>query len=216
MKKRGIALFVLLLLLVFSVLTMTGCVKIVKTGEEGKLTGETSFDANQNVADIWETQALPELVENAVDLSVFLGEATGDLKSLAEKYGKYSMGTSGELSYVVKGVGTVTEINQEKKAGYITVSLDGYSGAEIIRLQIGTVFKGSAVRDSLSFIKYENYQNQVEWADVAKSIHALIQENVINAADISSLPGKQVEFVGCFTVGSNEELIITPVMLKAS
>lgn len=216
MKKRGIALFVLLLLLVFSVLTMTGCVKIVKTGEEGKLTGETSFDANQNVADIWETQALPELVENAVDLSVFLGEATGDLKSLAEKYGKYSMGTSGELSYVVKGVGTVTEINQEKKAGYITVSLDGYSGAEIIRLQIGTVFKGSAVRDSLSFIKYENYQNQVEWADVAKSIHALIQENVINAADISSLSGKQVEFVGCFTVGSNEELIITPVMLKAS
>lgn len=213
MKKRSISL--LLLLLAFAVSTMTGCFTIVKTGEESKLTGETSFDANQNVADIWEAQALPELAGSAVELTTFLTEANGDLKSLAEKYGKYSMGTSGELSYIVKGTGTVTEVNTEKKAGSMTVTLDGYNGAEVIRLQIGTVFKGSAVRDSLSFIKYEDYQNQVEWADVSKSIHALIQEKVIDAADVASLKGTKIEFVGCFTVSSNDELLITPVVLKA-
>lgn len=213
MKKRIIAA---LLLLAFAVSTMTGCVTIVKTGEEGTLTGETSFDASQNVADIWEAGVLPDLTTRAVALDTFLTEANGDLKSLAGQYGKYSMGTSGELSYVVKGTGTVTEVNQEKKAGYIAITPDGYSGTEVVKLQIGTVFKGSAVRDSLSFIKYEDYQNQVEWADVSKSLHALIQEKVINTADVASLSGKKVEFIGCFTVGDNNELLITPVVLKAS
>ena len=212
MKKSIVSL----LLLAFAVLTMTGCVTIVKTGEEGKLTGESSFDASQNVADIWQTQALPELTTRAVDLNTFLSEANGDFKSLAEKYGKYSMGTSGELSYVVKGTATVTEVNQEKKAGYMAVTLDGYNGPATIRLQIGTVFKGSAVRDSLNFIKYEDYQNQVEWADVSKSIHALLQSDVIDTANVSTLQGKKVEFVGCFTVTNNEELLITPVVLKAN
>lgn len=212
MKKRSTAL--LSLLLAFAVFAMSGCVTIVKTGEEGKLTGATTFDASQNVADIWESQALPDLTGNAIELATFLTEAKGDLKSLAEQYGKYSMGTSGELSYIVKGTGTITEVNNEKKAGYMTITPDGYTGAESVRLQIGTVFKGSAVRDSLSFIKYEDYQNQVEWADVSKSIHALIQEKVINAADVASLQGKKVEFVGCFTVSSNDELLITPVVLK--
>lgn len=213
MKKRLLSVLTLLVLLVA---TMTGCVTIVKTGEENKLTGEVTFDATQNVASIWESNALPELTQRAVELGTFLTEAKGDLNSLAATYGKYSMGTSGELSYVVKGTGTVSEVNQEKKAGYMTVTIDGYSGPEIIRLQIGTVFKGSAVRDSLSFIKYEDYQNQVEWADVSKSIHTLLQESVLNVADPATLSGKKIEFVGCFTVSSNDELLITPVTLKAS
>lgn len=208
MKKKA-----LLLLLAFVVSTMTGCVTVVKTGEEGKLTGETTFDASQNVADIWDSQALPELTGKAVELDTFLKEANGDLTSLAGKYGRYSMGNLGELSYTVKGAGTVTEVNQEKKAGYLTIKPDADSGAVTVRLQIGTVFKGSAVRDSLSFIKYEDYQNQVQWADVSKSIHALIQEKVIAPANVASLSGKHVSFVGCFTYTSNDEMLITPVEL---
>lgn len=206
----------LLALLAFVVTTMTGCVTIVKTGEEGALTGEVTFDASQNVADLWESQALPELNERAVELTTFLTEAGGDFKSLAATYGKYSMGDTGELSYIVRGTGTVTEVNNEKKAGYLTVKLDGYDGPAAIRLQIGTVFKGSAVRDSLNFIKYENYQNQVQWADVSKSIHTLIQQTVIDPANVSSLSGKSVSFVGCFTVTSNDELLITPVSLTVA
>lgn len=198
----------------FLIVMSAGCVTIVKTGEEGKLTGETEFNAGDNVASIWESKALPNLSEKAVDLTAFLTEADGDLKSLADKYGKYSMGTSGELSYTVKGTAVVDEIISDKKAGYMTVTLDGHSGSETIKLQIGSVFKGSAVRDSLDFIKFEDYKNQVDYAAVSQSLHETIQTTVIDPLDLSTLQDRQIEFMGCFTVSKDDELLITPVQLK--
>lgn len=212
MKKRMLALG---LVLAFTVSSMTGCVKVVKIGEEAKYTGKTEFNAGDNVAEIWESMALPELMEKAVDLKEFLTEANGDLKSLVDKYGKYSMGTSGEINYVVKGTGTVKEVNQEKKAGYMTVELDGYDGPEALMLQIGTVYKGSSIRDSLDIIKFGDYTNQQDWAAVSQSINKLVDEQVIQPADPGSLEGKTVSFIGAFTANDNTQVLITPVELKA-
>lgn len=210
MKKRLAALF---LVLSFAAISLTGCVKVVKIGEEGKLTGETAFNADSDVESIWQSQAVPELTGKAVDLATFLTQSNGDLKTMADKYGKYSMGSTGELSYVVKGTAEITRVDQTKKSGVMDVKLQGYDGPEKIQLQIGTVFKGSAVRDSLDFIKYEDYKNQVQWANVSQSIHTVIQKEVIDPLDVASLTGKTVEFVGCFTVNGNDSLLITPVQM---
>lgn len=210
MRKR-ILLLSMAVILLMSV--MTGCMKIVKIGEEGKLTGEVEFNAGDNVAEIWDSVALPELTEKAVDLSAFLAESNGDLKSLADQYGKYSMGSSGELNYTVKGAGTVKEVNTEKKAGYVEVTLDSYTGEAVIRLQIGPVFKGSAVRDSLDIIKFEDYKNQVDYAAVSQSIHDIIKTSIIEQMDLTTLEGKHIEFTGCFTADKDDLLLITPVTL---
>ncbi|MDU6346960.1 MAG: DUF2291 domain-containing protein [Clostridium sp.] len=210
MKKR---LAALLLILAFAASSLTGCVKVVKIGEEGKLTGEVAFNADSDVESIWQSKAVPELTEKAVDLNTFLTESKGDLKTLADQYGKYSMGTSGELNYVVKGTAEVVKVDQTKKAGVMDVKLQGYDGPETIQLQIGSVFKGSAVRDSLNFIKYEDYKNQVQWANVSQSIHTVIQKQVLDPLNVASLTGKTVEFVGCFTVDGNDKLLITPVQM---
>lgn len=211
MKRRQFLVLVMIAILAMS--TMTGCMKIVKIGEEGKLTGEVTFNAGDNVTEIWDSAAIPELTEKAVDLSTFLTEAKDDLKSLADQYGKYSMGTSGQLSYTVKGLATVKEVNTEKKAGYMELTIDGYSGPVIIRLQTGPVFKGSAVRDSLEIIKFEDYKNQVDYAAVSQGIHGIIQSTIIDKIDLTSLSGKQIEFTGCFTVDKEDLILITPVIL---
>lgn len=208
MLKR---MLLLVMAVILSMSTMTGCMKIVKIGEEGKYTGEVEFNAGDNVAGIWDSIALPELKEKAVDLSTLLSESNGDIKSLAEQYGKYSMGTSGELSYTVKGTVTVKEVNTEKKAGYVEFILEGYSGPIVTRLQVGPVFKGSAVRDSLDIIKFEDYKNQVDYAAVSQSIHDIIKTSIIDQVDLASLEGKQIKFTGCFTVDKEELLLITPV-----
>ncbi|MDC7286716.1 DUF2291 domain-containing protein [Blautia schinkii] len=211
MKKRMLALG---LVLALTASTMTGCVKVVKIGEEAQYTGKTEFNAGDNVAEIWESMALPELQEKAVELKDFLTEANGDLKSLVDKYGKYSMGTSGEINYVVKGTGTVEEVNQEKKAGYMTVKLEGYDGPEEVKLQIGSVYKGSSIRDSLDIIKFGDYTNQQDWAAVSQSINKLVDEKVIQPADPSSLEGKTISFTGAFTANDNTQVLITPVELE--
>ena len=108
MKKRMIALALALTLAASTLLTGCGIVKVIKIGEEGKYTGDVEFNAGDDVAAIWEESALPELNEKAVDLKEFLEQSNGDLTALAEEYGSYSMGKSGELSYAVKGTGTLT------------------------------------------------------------------------------------------------------------
>lgn len=211
MKKKIIAVF---LIATLATSLLSGCIKVVKIGQEGSLTGKKEFNAGDNVAEFWDSQAIPELEEKAVDLPIFLTEAKGDLNSLADKYGKYSMGDSGDLSYVVKGTGVVESVNTESKAGTMTVKLEGYTGSEVIQLQVGSVIKGSAVRDSLSFIKYGDYTNQQEYAAVSQSIHQMLLETVVNPDNAKEYEGKKVSFVGCFTVNDNAELLITPVELK--
>ena len=211
MKKRVLALC---LAITFLTVTMSGCVKVVKIGEEGKLTGAKTFSAGDDVDSFWESQALPELTEKAVDLGELLTQANGDLESVAEEYGTYSMGASGELSYTVKGTASVTAVETEKKAGYIEVNLEGYEGTEVIKIQVGSVMKGSSVRDSLSFIKFGDYTNQQEYAAVSQGINSKIMETVIDPEAAGDLLGKTISFTGCFTVKGNDELIITPIALE--
>ena len=193
--------------------SLSGCVTVVPIGGEAALTGETSFNAAENVEAIWESRAVPELTEKAVDLTKLLGEAAGDLKGPAKEYGHYSMGDKGELCYTVKGEGIVTEVNQEKRAGFMAVKVDGYDGPIAVKLQIGPVYKSAAVRDSLTFIKYEDYKNQVEWAKVSQSIHDVINKDVVGKQDVKALVGKRIAFVGCFAVEKADEALITPISL---
>ena len=93
MRKKLLALS-LTLAMAFS---LTGCVKVVKIGEEAQLTGKQEFNATDSVQGMWES-AEANIEEKAVDLPAFLGEAGGDLKSLVDKYSKYYMGTSGSNS----------------------------------------------------------------------------------------------------------------------
>ncbi|TCS81155.1 putative lipoprotein [Muricomes intestini] len=215
MKKRMITLGLAVALTAAVMLTGCGIVKVVKIGEEGKYTGETAFNAGDDVAAIWESSALPELNETAVDLKDLLTESKGNLATLADKYGKYSMGNSGELSYVVKGTGKVEEVNTESQAGYMAVELDGYTGPETIKIQIGPVYKGSSIRDTLSFIKFGDYKNQEEWAAVSQSINQVVAKDVVEPAKPDSLMDKNVSFIGAFTVSAgNTDVLITPATLE--
>lgn len=215
MKKRMIALGLTLALAASALLTGCGIVKVVKIGEEGKYTGNVEFNAGDDVAAIWEESALPEMTEGAVELKDFLTESNGDLTALADEYGKYSMGDSGELSYVVKGTGTVEEVNTESQAGFMTVKLDDYTGSEAVKIQIGPVYKGSSIRDSLSFIKFGDYKNQEQWAAVSQSINEVVAKDVVEPADPASLQGKTISFVGAFTVSSGStDVLITPAVLE--
>lgn len=208
MKKKIVSL---VLVCAMAMTLMSGCIKVVKIGEEGELTGETEFNAGDNVAEFWESEALPELKDEAVDLAEFLAEAKGDLNSLADQYGTYSMGTSGELSYTVKGTGMVEAVDTESQAGTMTIKLNDYNGAEEVKIQIGNVIKGSSIRDSLSFIKFGDYTNQQDYAAVSQSINEIVLEDVINPDSAKDLEGKTITFLGCFTVSDNTTVLITPV-----
>ncbi|MBQ9275101.1 MAG: DUF2291 domain-containing protein [Succinivibrio sp.] len=185
---------------------------IVKEGHESDLTGEVSFDPATVVNNFWEQNAKTYFEKKAVDVNDLLNTAKGNLKSVAER-GYAPNGESGALSFIVKGQGTVTEVKDKLRSGYLLLEPDDYKGEETFRIQIGPVYKGSAVRDTIDLISYKDYTNQIEWAQVSVALHEKIQNGIITPANVSSLLGKKIKYIGCFTVGSDKVLRITPVEL---
>lgn len=208
MKKKWIAAAFAAVL----TLSLTACT-VVPIGHEDEYTGNKATDIGGNMQETW-TEIETNIEEKAVDAPTFLVEANGDLTSLVDQYGKYSMGNNGTISYALTGNGTVTEVEDGKKAGYIVVDLDGYDGPEVVKLQIGSVYKGSSTRDTQDLLKYGDYVNQEEWAAVSQELHKIIDETVVAPADPANLQGKTIAFVGTFTADGNDELLITPVKLE--
>lgn len=194
-----------------------GCVTVVPIGHESDFTGEKQFNAAADVENIWADKALPDLKENAVDLAQLLTAAHGNLEAedvAQEFHGHYSMGDRGAVSYIVHGEGVVTNVDRSKKVGTMTVKLAGYDGPVTVKLQIGPVYRGSAIRDTISFIKYEDYKNQVDWAKVSQAFHQMLDKDVIAQANPESLQGKTISFYGAFTVDGNQEILIMPIEIQ--
>lgn len=69
MRKRVLAVG---LAAVMMSTAMTGCVKVIKIGQEAEYTGKTEFNAGDDVAGIWESKALRILKEKQWILQNFL------------------------------------------------------------------------------------------------------------------------------------------------
>lgn len=188
---------------------------VVEEGKEAELTGEVVFDPTTNAQNFWKENSPKYFVDNAKDLAELFTEAGGDLTTVASKYGHYSMGDSGELSFIVKGSGTIKNVKNKLRSGYLEITPDGLDSNASFRIQIGPVFKNSAVRDTISLISYRDYKNQIEWAQVSVAFHDLILKEVITPLNIdAAMQGKRVEYVGCYTVTRPSQVLITPITIK--
>lgn len=190
-----------------SAVATTGCVKVVKIGEEAAITGQTTFDATASVEEMWDSQIVSEITGEATDLATLLSESGGKPSSVADKY---AVGSS-KKCFAVKGTGTVASV-KDGNNGALIVTLDEYPDAEV-SIQVGPVYKGTTIRDSLSFMSAQNYTNQVEWAEISTAINAKVASAVVANVDTASAVGKKVTFTGTFT---GDTLTITPVKLELS
>lgn len=205
---RPIAAVSLAAILGMTALATTGCVKVVKIGEEAAITGQTTFDPEASVDEMWDAQIVPEITGEANDLATLLTESEGKPSSVADKY---AVGSS-KKCFAVKGTGTVASV-KDGNNGALVVTLDGYSGDAEVSIQVGPVFKGTTIRDSLSFLSAQDYTNQVEWAEISSSINAKVASSVVADLDLASAAGKKITFAGTF---SGDTVTITPVQLELS
>lgn len=205
---RPVAAVSLAAILGMTALATTGCVKVVKIGEEAAITGQTTFDPEASVDEMWDAQIVPEITGEATDLATLLTESEGKPSSVADKY---AVGSS-KKCFAVKGTGTVASV-KDGNNGALVVTLDGYSGDAEVSIQVGPVFKGTTIRDSLSFLSAQDYTNQVEWAEISSSINAKVASSVVADLDLASAVGKKITFAGTF---SGDTVTITPVQLELS
>lgn len=155
--------------------------------------------SNQTPAQIaegfWSSKILPAAHTQALDWTA-LKQAQGQLKG-TENNSVYSR-ISGKIS-------ALDSDGMERK---LTVSVNG----EPVILQLGPIIKGNAVRDAAGFIRFEDFKNQVQFAQIAKAF---------NKQAISGLPaldqgwiGQPVEVLAAFTLRANELADGVPLEIK--
>ncbi len=175
---------------------------------------DQQFNAATYVSQIWNAQVVPALQESANDVNTVLDALRENRNSGSQTYGR-SDGRQ-PYSFLVTGSGTVTSVNTESRAGLALVDTTG-DGEPDISLAIGPVIRGTALRDGLPFISFNQFTNQMEFAGVSNEMHNLINSSVLAPlGDAESLAGKQVTFSGAFTLSALNAVIITPAILTVS
>lgn len=124
----------------------------------------------QIAQDFWTPKVLPAAHANALDWTA-LKQAQGQVKGIDGK------------SVYTKFSGKVTAVDTDGLERRLTLSVNG----EPVALQLGPIVKGNAVRDAAGFLRFEDFKNQVQFAQVAKAL---------NKRALSGLPPMDAGWVG--------------------
>ena len=160
---------------------------------------------------VWEEKVLPVIQEKAQDVAKILPEIRADPASAGQKYGRRE--STNPYNYAVKGTGKVIEVHTESQAGTIVLEVPGLD--EKIALQIGPVVRGTALRDATGAAPFDQFSNQLDYAEVSKEMNTRAVKAAFAGIDPSSLSGKTITFFGAFTFDprSKGPVLITPVRI---
>jgi predicted lipoprotein len=121
--------------------------------------------------------------------------------------------SDGLYNFMVKGTGKVIAANTGSRNGTLSIQLPASAGLKkqpTILVQVGPVLLGTAIRDSVGFINYNQFTNQVQYAQVADALNAHAAAD-LKSLDAAKLQGKTVTFYGAFTYATLEQIMIAPV-----
>ncbi len=185
--------------------------KTVKPGDVGS-SSAAAQDQTSFVGQMWDSKLIPTVKEKAVDLDTLLEGLILDEEETSQKYGNK---ISGPYNFLVKFEGTVKEVNTESRAGKVTLDVPLKNARPDIILQIGPVIQGYSVRDAVGFITFEQFTNQIEFADVADQINTRLYEEVLKNINFNAVQGKTLSIYGAFTLDKGiSKLVITPVIIE--
>lgn len=137
------------------------------------------LDPQAYVASIWTAKVLPEAKASALDLR----EAPAG-------------GSATPSPRFVRGEGVILRVDRTSRVGLALVDLAPGDGQADAAIQIGPVIRGMALRDALSFVRFSDFANQLEFADVGNALNARVLASVLDGREPAALEGRRVSFWG--------------------
>ncbi len=195
-------------------LALSAC-KIIKTptAEEAAEAASGGFNPERQASELWEPKVLPYLDQRAGSFQDVAALAGSDAAAAGAKYGHKEEQGSAPWTFAAKVSGTVVKAETKSRAAYLDTDIDGDGKADV-RIQIGPVIKGTAIRDSLNFVNFNEFKNQIQWAEFGKAFN-----NHLNAVTLDKLPregleGSKVEAVGAYPLPAKGQLpLLTPATI---
>lgn len=194
---------------------LSGC-KIIKTptAEEAAEARGDNFNPDHSVADIWDSKVKPFFAEKAAPLDKVMQAANADADAAGAKYGHREKQGNAPWTFAAKLEGTVVAAETKSRAAYVDVDSNGDGKADA-RVQIGPTVRGSAIRDSLSFVNFNEFRNQIDWAQFGKAFNTRVNDDVLSKLPREDLVGMKLKAEGAFPLPSKGQLpLVTPVSIS--
>ncbi|KNY17135.1 hypothetical protein AKG11_09075 [Shinella sp. SUS2] len=185
-------------------LALSGC-KFVKTEDEQKQAAAGAFNPDKLVADIWDAKVVPYLDERAGAFQAVSALAASDLNAAAEKYGHKEKQGNAPWTFAAKVDGVIVAEETKSRAAYVDVDVDGDQKADV-RVSIGPAIRGTAIRDSLKFVNFNEFKNQIEWAQYGKSFNTHVNGLLLEKLPRESLNGKTIKATGAYPLPAKGQL----------
>ena len=201
MRPRLIGLGVALVVLIALALDST-----TRSDTAPRETGRVAFDPAAYGAKTY-PKVVAEIEKRAVPIEELAQAIEDDPDAAGERYGK-RQGTS-PYNFAVTGTGEAGKA----EGGLLPVEVEGLDDAQV-NLQIGPAINGTALRDAVGCITFDQFVNQVDYADAGTAFNTEVKAEVLKGA--GDLEGRTVVFTGAFTFLAPGVMTITPIALESS
>ncbi|MDQ6433956.1 DUF2291 family protein [Mesorhizobium sp. LHD-90] len=194
------------------VLSLAGC-KILPTPteEDAAAAKAGAFNPGKMVEDIWASKVIPYLQQKAGPFAEVDALAKSDAKAAGEKYGNPKKQANSPWTYAVRVEGKIVASNTTSRAGSIDVDVNGDGKADM-RAQIGPAMRGTALRDVLDFVNFNEFVNQIDYAEFGKAFNTFADRTVLSKLPREALDGNAVKLLGAYVPASGTAL---PLMVPA-
>jgi predicted lipoprotein len=174
--------------------------------------GGSTFDAVEYAQERYDSEVVPTIQENAVEITELLPQIIEDPDAAGEQYG-HRAGVSSPYAYAVSGEGVAGKVD----GTLLPLQIEGLPDDVQVMLQIGPAINGTALRDATGLVDFNDFLNQIEYANAATELNNKVKSDVLADFDAAGAEGKTVRFVGAFAYGSNPAVLqVTPVELEVT
>ena len=151
---------------------------VVRPINEGTQSQTRGLDAPAYVTSIWETKVLPYVRAHAVDVAIVC----------------FGAQPKGPGPFLVKGDARVLRVDAASRSGLLPIDIPPFDGRPDATIQIGPAIRGTALRDSLPFIEFSQFLNQLEFARVSNELNRFAVQMVPKMLILQ--PGNMISFTG--------------------
>ncbi|MFK7856527.1 MAG: DUF2291 family protein [Granulosicoccus sp.] len=200
-----------------SAVTLVSSCKIKKTPSKEELAASSNkFNPAQMVEDIWSTKLIPHFKDKAGEFSDVRSAEIVDPNLAGEKFGHKQKAGNAPWTYLVHMEAIIISANTESRASTIDIDNDN-DGVADASIQIGPAIRGTALRDSLDFISFNDFTNQIEYAQFGKAFNNYAKKSFLNDLPRDALVGQTVRLLGSYQHKNSSSLpLITPAELSIS
>ncbi|HZZ03934.1 DUF2291 domain-containing protein [Paraburkholderia sp.] len=184
---------------------LSGC-KLVKNDPQAAkgprdAYASAGYDPNAMVASMWSTKVLPDVEKRATDIKVLLDAIKADPDAAGKKYGYRGKDDGAPWNFPTKVHGTIVSVDTDSSQGTVGVDTTGDGKADVI-VDIGPTVLGTTLRDSLDFVSFADFRNQIEYARFGTALNAYAVAHVMETLPRNKLNGQTITVTGAFSYDS--------------